>query len=454
MKQATPVQTVDREEIRTPPAPRKGVCPFCGHVGERPAAAPPTDIVTSADGSAEAACAKCGLEDNPATRQATRVRVGPWFVLQSRNPAAPGMNFETLLSLIQKGRVTARSIVRGPTTHQLWRLAAKVKGVSREFGVCWGCAGEIVKTAKLCPHCKRLQEPPANPNVMMEGAPDTAGTALVATEGAEARATLRAVAPRDVSLRDSRGGTGGGFIPPRTRGGRRARSPMGDMELAAFRFGDGDDGDYRPRRGRRILKTFAVAAVVAVVGTAALLVLNPVWWEKSRDWASAQWAALTEKPTAPMMAGDDASPAPAAGGSAQPRMLGAADTSRNAGGNAKASPPAPRPPAVSIEGPQVAVAAPATQPTTQPQLVAPTPTPVKPADIYIGPAPAMTMEAARARAHELRFEAYTAVEHQRYAQAVRCWEEMAKLPKEAHHQDMAIKLAEARDLVRRYGPGK
>ena len=48
----------------------------------------------------------------------------------------PGMRFETLLSFVRKGRVRARSVVRGPTTHQLWRFAAHVKGLSREFGLC------------------------------------------------------------------------------------------------------------------------------------------------------------------------------------------------------------------------------------------------------------------------------------------------------------------------------
>src|SRR6266567_8923838 len=101
----------------------KHVCPFCGTERE-------TDV---------GACMHCSLEDTPATRSATRSKLGPWYVLQSRNPSAPGMNFATLMVLVQKGRVTARSVLRGPTTGQFWRHAAKVKGVSREFGLCWNC---------------------------------------------------------------------------------------------------------------------------------------------------------------------------------------------------------------------------------------------------------------------------------------------------------------------------
>src|SRR6516162_10245360 len=81
------------------------VCPFCGSLNE----------------DASKPCPKCTLADTPAMRQATKARIGPWYVLQTRNPAAPGMKFATLQALMRKGLVTATSIVRGPTTHQLWR---------------------------------------------------------------------------------------------------------------------------------------------------------------------------------------------------------------------------------------------------------------------------------------------------------------------------------------------
>lgn len=128
------------------------VCPFCGAVREHP----------------DGVCPRCTMESTPATRQATKSRIGPWYVLQTRNPAAPGMKFETLLSFVQKGRVKPRSIVRGPTTHQLWRFAAHVKGLSREFGICYGCGESITPKAAVCPHCNRSQEPPANPDSFLE----------------------------------------------------------------------------------------------------------------------------------------------------------------------------------------------------------------------------------------------------------------------------------------------
>jgi hypothetical protein len=114
-------------------------------------------------------CSRCSMDNNSASRQATKTRIGPWYVFQSRNPAAPGMKFDTLLGFIHKGRVKARSVVRGPTTHQLWRFAAHVKGISREFGICYSCGGGVDRQAGLCPHCNRSQEPPAEPDVFIEG---------------------------------------------------------------------------------------------------------------------------------------------------------------------------------------------------------------------------------------------------------------------------------------------
>ena len=128
------------------------VCPFCGAVRDQ----------------ADGVCMRCTMESSPATRQATKSRIGPWYVLQTRNPAAPGMKYETLLTFVRKGRVKAQSIVRGPTTHQLWRFASQVKGLSREFYLCYSCGRAIAREATVCLHCNRLQDLPANPDVFLE----------------------------------------------------------------------------------------------------------------------------------------------------------------------------------------------------------------------------------------------------------------------------------------------
>jgi hypothetical protein len=136
----------------------KVVCPFCGQ--QKSASSEP--------------CPRCTMEDTPATRQATKARIGPWYVLQNRSPSAPGMKFATMLWLVNKGHITPRSIVRGPTTYQLWRYAAHVRGLSREFGLCYSCGGEIDKSASICAHCERPNDPPSSPDVLLDvrdGAP-------------------------------------------------------------------------------------------------------------------------------------------------------------------------------------------------------------------------------------------------------------------------------------------
>jgi hypothetical protein len=130
----------------------KHICPYCGAVNDSPSGP----------------CPNCSLENTPAGRKATKSRIGPWYVLQRRNPAAPGMKYDMLLNFVRKGRVKPRTVVRGPTTHQLWRFAAHVKGLSREFGLCYSCGEKIEPTSTVCPQCNRLQLPPLNPDALLE----------------------------------------------------------------------------------------------------------------------------------------------------------------------------------------------------------------------------------------------------------------------------------------------
>jgi len=155
-----PDETGRSAEPPKPSVPVMSVCPFCGAIAEK------------GDGP----CPRCKMENSAITRQATRARIGPWYIMQSRNPSAPGMKFNTLLALIRKGQITPRSVIRGPTTFQLWRFAARVKGISREFGLCYSCGAELQRTSTFCPRCSRSQELPPNPDVLLETEPQPAKT--------------------------------------------------------------------------------------------------------------------------------------------------------------------------------------------------------------------------------------------------------------------------------------
>jgi hypothetical protein len=165
----------------------KHVCPFCGTIGDKP----------------DRPCARCLLEDTPQARQSTRWRLGPWYVLQSRNPSAPGMKYTTLLALVRKGQITAKTIIRGPTTQQFWKFAGQVKGVSREFGVCWACGTVLHPTASSCSRCNKSQELPANPDVLLEN------------ENAEGKPLYVDISPKPVDTFKSGDGKRPGNAAPR-----------------------------------------------------------------------------------------------------------------------------------------------------------------------------------------------------------------------------------------------
>ncbi len=317
-----PAQTTASRRIRAS-LTGKHVCPFCGAVTER----------------AEGVCPRCTLENTPATRQATKSRIGPWYVYQTRNPSAPGMKFSTLVSLLKRGQVTARSIVRGPTTHQLWRFAATVRGISREFGVCYGCGEDIEIIAKVCPHCRRLQEPPANPDTLLEERESLvgAGSGMVASARAEPETfsadiilpvrppdPLSAVrqpqprpdetAPRTepVKLRELVGLAPEAVVESDVPGQAVPaesvsfdESEISDAEqilsaeelAAAFNLSVGDlppqrDGavELSPEpRGARIGQWVMALLLIGAGATAFILIFKPHWTDRATDWTQRQY---------------------------------------------------------------------------------------------------------------------------------------------------------------------
>jgi hypothetical protein len=299
------------------PATQNVVCPFCGIINE----------------TITLPCRQCGLENTSATRQATRSKIGPWFVWQARNPSAPGMNWATLMMLVEKGRVTARSVVRGPTTGQLWRYAARVKGLSRQFGLCWHCGAQVTRGAetRACPACKRMQLPPINPDVLLENAAGVDGPRFAPSIRPSGGIHGQAAAGR------SRGMVG--LVAPAQPVRREVPHPAGSdddddvdgsapespdiepdipvidmnevlpsgMEFRAFQLpgeeaaaggAAGAGPQLQPQQQRRqphprrgTLARVAVAAVITFITLAAVLYLHPEvrahyrkWWDGLRAW--------------------------------------------------------------------------------------------------------------------------------------------------------------------------
>jgi hypothetical protein len=112
------------------------ICPYCGETqpaGDR--------------------CRACRGLFEPLSRQATHNAMGPWAVRDPARPHQPGCSYETLLRMIERGRLTKHSIVRGPTTKQFWTIAKRVPGVAHVLGYCHACDADVEPDAHGCPEC-------------------------------------------------------------------------------------------------------------------------------------------------------------------------------------------------------------------------------------------------------------------------------------------------------------
>jgi hypothetical protein len=357
------------------------------------------------------------------------------------------MRFDTLMALVKRGQVTAQSVVRGPTTNQFWRFAAQVKGLSREFGVCYNCATPIEKTATICPSCNRMQEPPANPDVLLENAPTAAAATAPVTPPAPAPVPMPAVttpvhreikppaptpAPAPAAAPAFAPAAAAAatiekpaFAPPqRSASPRRER----DREPAPARRDEvpqrtdllapphrqralpkqrtADDGilsardlatafqlDFKPdtHRGGSLKRIALVAVLLGVSGVAIAAIVSPGFRDGARMWfadkATALRSAVTGRPTTPTAPPPKQSSIASA--SPAPKTASAAGpATRPNGKSPEELYPLPALPAQPVE----AIAAkPETQPASQAkpaQVAAPTaPAPAAPAPTQITIAP-------------------------------------------------------------------
>jgi hypothetical protein len=99
-------------------------------------------------------CPHCRTSFSLAVRKASREVLGPWYYLDPRNPSGRGVTFETLIKMIEKGRIRPDSIIRGPTTQQDWMYAAEVPRLAKYLGMCPHCFAEAKPEDTYCTHCQ------------------------------------------------------------------------------------------------------------------------------------------------------------------------------------------------------------------------------------------------------------------------------------------------------------
>jgi hypothetical protein len=441
------------------------VCPFCG-------------VVNSAG---EGMCPRCSMENTPAARKATKARIGPWYVYQHRNPAAPGMKFETLLTFVRKGKVKARSIVRGPTTGQLWRFAAHVKGVSREFGVCYSCGAAIETTANICPQCNHLQEPPINPDVLLESA-ENQKPAPAATPVRAASAATHINGPFSSDLSD----TELPQIDDLLNDTEQAMPIIGSAPVASFRkpvqqddflsarelatafnLGftppSGSRAGRRPRRRGGWAKRISLFLLLIIAGASGGIYLRPQLRQRAMDWASQKWKSLQPVASAKPSKQTDSSAADEAD---LPKSLREAHRLPKAAPSSLAKPatmpaeqklPATQPaptvvtrtqpmPEVVTQRPLVHVDAAPVEKSKVVAQVAPQTQPVVPQKQLPSAPPQDSVALADAgeQARTLYNQGIDAEQHVDFTAAVKSYEKIMKLPREVWPTDLELRLRLAR----------
>jgi len=107
-------------------------------------------------------CPHCRTSYSFAVRKASREVAGDWFYLDPRNPSGRGVSFETLIKMVEKGRIKRDSVVRGPTTHFDWMYAAETPRLAKYLGLCPHCFAEAKPEDTFCDHCQlNMNERPA-----------------------------------------------------------------------------------------------------------------------------------------------------------------------------------------------------------------------------------------------------------------------------------------------------
>lgn len=114
-------------------------CPYCGQPH---------------DASDVGRCSNCNGLFEPLSQTATQLAMGPWYVRDEDRPFMPGFNEAILRQQVTAGRITANTIMRGPTTNQFWMNAADTPGVSRLMGTCHSCHQPVEPTDTACQFCK------------------------------------------------------------------------------------------------------------------------------------------------------------------------------------------------------------------------------------------------------------------------------------------------------------
>ncbi|GAB5495162.1 MAG: hypothetical protein Phyf2KO_02420 [Phycisphaerales bacterium] len=113
------------------------LCPYCGSLSTH-----------------QRQCSNCHGYFDLLSRQRSQNAMGPWFIRDVSKPFQPGCSYDTLVKLVQRGRIKPETVIRGPATRQFWTFARNAPGIAHILGECHSCHEPVMPIAKLCPKCR------------------------------------------------------------------------------------------------------------------------------------------------------------------------------------------------------------------------------------------------------------------------------------------------------------
>lgn len=79
--------------------------------------------------------------------------IGPWWIRNEELPFLPGKTYEHVADLARTDKIHLQTIMRGPTTRQLWKVARRVKGIAHLLGRCHKCGEHVEPDSISCATC-------------------------------------------------------------------------------------------------------------------------------------------------------------------------------------------------------------------------------------------------------------------------------------------------------------
>jgi hypothetical protein len=361
----------------------------------------------------------------------------------------------------------------------MWTFASRVKGLSREFGLCWYCGEGIETTAETCNRCSHSQVPPSDAQAAFldpdsPGVPELKLSASTNPEtGMDGGASLDLqvdsafginTTPSVKTIRP--GSTGPASTTPvigvstesRHLSSVRPTPTAEESILSAKELAAAFQLNFKPSPASRdtllenknlkprlspppqrmgFLTTLLILSVIVIAAVAVVLGLRADLRDQAFAWAAAQWADLKsvlEAPASPVKVNSPVSfpvdssdsrntPAPT------PRKL--------------ESPPTPIPSATPSV-PPTEVTNKVDPPVPTPAVISPPPSVVSSAPTSKSDVPStLDIDQAMSLAQQLRKNAIEAEGHD-WATALKLYEQIQKLPPEAWPKDLQIRIDRAK----------